>query len=135
MAHPGVIQSLTPADVDRVLQRFYGDVRADPLLGPVFASHVTDWDTHIAKIAAFWRNAIFKERGYSGNPMQVHMAAGNIEPHHFVRWLELLDATLVATLPADMAAAWSRLAHRIGRGLRSGILLQRNQNGPPILTD
>jgi hemoglobin len=122
-------------DIDRVVAVFYAAIRRHEVLGPVFAAHVADWPTHEAKIAAFWRNAILYERSYDGSPMQAHMRAGNVEPPHFADWLMLFDETLRRTLPADVAAAWSDLAHRIGAGLRLGVENMRPAPGgrPPIL--
>lgn len=113
---------ITPTEIDRVVADFYAAIRPHPGLGPVFAAHVTDWPAHEAKIARFWRNAILFERGYDGNPMQVHRAAGNVRPGMFAPWLELFDSILVRTLAPDIAAAWSALAHRIGDGLRYGVV-------------
>ena len=53
--------------------------------------------------------------------IQVHRAAGDVHARMFAPWLVLFDQTLAAQLPADLAAAWSALAHRIGRGLRMGL--------------
>ncbi|WP_420858258.1 group III truncated hemoglobin [Marivivens marinus] len=112
---------VTADQIDRVVATFYDCVRRHPGLGPVFAAHVTDWPAHEAKIARFWRNAILFERSYDGNPMQVHRAAGNVRPPMFDIWLGLFDSVLRLELPEDTAAAWSALAHRIGRGLRLGL--------------
>lgn len=122
---------ITPAQIDIVVTEFYAVVRSHPGLGPVFASHVTDWPTHEAKIGRFWRHAILLERGYNGNPMAVHRAAGDVKGPMFDVWLGLFDAVLTRHLPADTAAAWSALAHRIGRGMRMG--LADEGNGPPKL--
>jgi len=73
---------VTTFEIDRVVARFYAAVRADPRVGSIFA-HVTDWPGHEAKIARFWLNAILFERDYNGNPMLVHMKAGNVAPMHF----------------------------------------------------
>jgi hemoglobin len=113
---------ITPDQIDQVVAAFYARVRLHPKLGPVFAAHVTDWPGHEEKIARFWRNAILFERSYDGNPMAVHRAAGNVRPGMFDDWLGMFDAVLVETLPADTAAQWSALAHRIGRGLRMGVI-------------
>jgi hemoglobin len=113
---------ITHDQIDGVVAAFYADVRAHPKLGPVFASHVTDWPEHEAKIARFWRNAILLERGYDGNPMAVHKAAGNVRPGMFDDWLALFDAVLKRQLPPETAQQWSILAHRIGRGLRMGVV-------------
>lgn len=112
---------VTAEQIDRVVAEFYASVRRHPVLGPVFAAHVTDWPAHEAKIAGFWRNAILFERSYDGNPMAVHKAAGNVRPGMFIPWLALFDATLARSLPPETAAAWSALAHRIGRGLSLGL--------------
>ncbi|WBU55958.1 group III truncated hemoglobin [Paracoccus sediminicola] len=120
--------------IDRVVQIFYKAVRAEPVLGPVFANHVTDWPAHEEKIARFWRNAILHERSYEGSPQRVHVQAGNVRPEHFARWLALFDETLRRTLTEPQAAAWSALAHRIGAGLRMGVQTARQpKDGPPAL--
>ncbi|MGL4310772.1 MAG: group III truncated hemoglobin [Paracoccaceae bacterium] len=112
---------VTPEQIDRVVATFYDAIRHHPGLGPVFAAHVDDWPAHEAKIARFWRNAILMERTYDGNPMRVHMEAGNVQPGMFSVWLGLFDSVLARELPPDTAAAWSALAHRIGAGLRYGL--------------
>ena len=125
---------ITPEQIDRVVAVFYAAIRRHEVLGPVFANHVTDWPMHEEKIARFWRNAILFERGYDGNPMRVHIAAGDVRAAHFAPWLALFDETLRRTVPAETAAAWSALAHRIGGGLRMGVEdLRERRAGAPIL--
>jgi hemoglobin len=123
---------ITPAQIDAVIADFYACVREHPGLGPVFARHVTDWPAHEEKIARFWRNAILYERDYQGNPMLVHMAAGDVRAPMFDVWLGLFDSILRRELTADLAAQWSALAHRIGRGLRMGVSEARD-GAPPVL--
>ncbi len=122
--------AVTEAQIAAVIDDFYAAVQVHPGLGPVFAAHVTDWDAHKAKITAFWRGAILFERGYDGNPMQVHQAAGDVRPGMFVPWLALFDAVLNRNLPPEVAEPWSTLAHRIGRGLSYGLI---SHAGPPSL--
>lgn len=112
---------ITAEQIEQVVTRFYAATRKHPTLGPIFANHITDWPTHETKIAGFWRNAILMERSYDGNPMQAHKQAGDVRSDHFDGWLELFDEVLQSALPAEPAAAWSALAHRIGRGLRMGV--------------
>lgn len=121
-------------EIERVVTAFYARVRVHPVLGPVFAAHVSNWPEHEAKIARFWANTILHERGYDGNPLQVHRAARNVRPGMFEPWLALFDAVLREELSAQQAQAWSALAHRIGRSLRAGVV-QRMQGpgGVPIL--
>jgi hemoglobin len=121
---------VTDTEIAAVVAAFYAAVRQHPILGPVFAAHVEDWPSHEAKITRFWRNAILHERSYDGNPLAVHRAAGDVKTAMFTDWLALFDQTLARELPEDTAAAWSALAHRIGRGLIFGL---GNQDGPPSL--
>lgn len=121
---------ITDAQIAAVVASFYASVREHPGLGPVFAAHVTDWPQHEAKITRFWRNAILHERGYDGNPLAVHRAAGNVRVGMFEVWLGLFDSVLRRELPVDTAAAWSALAHRIGRGLMFGM---QETTGAPLL--
>ncbi len=119
--------AITVAQIDRVVTRFYARVRTHPVLGPVFAAHVTDWPEHEAKIAGFWRNAILRERSYDGNPMRVHVTRPEIKPEHFAVWLGLFHEVLRAELPEDIAAQWAALADRIGEGFRTGIVSMRQR--------
>ncbi|MDR9393729.1 group III truncated hemoglobin [Roseovarius sp. SYSU LYC5161] len=112
---------ITRPEIERVVAEFYARVRAHPGLGPVFAVHVTDWPAHECRVADFWANTILHERGYDGSPMTAHVRAGNVKPGMFSTWLALFDTVLRAELRPDQAAAWSALAHRIGRSLRAGV--------------
>lgn len=113
---------VTRDDIARVVHAFYAMVRDHPGLGPVFAAHITDWPKHEEKIIRFWANAILYERSYDGNPLEVHRQAGNVRPGMFDPWLGLFDLTLRLELRPEQAAAWSELAHRIGRSLRAGVV-------------
>lgn len=113
--------AITPDQIDAQVAAFYAAVRRDAVLGPIFANHVQDWPAHEAKIGRFWRNAILRDRVYDGSPMLAHRQAGDVTPDHFPLWLALFDATLKATLPPEPAAAWSAMAHRIGRALSMGV--------------
>jgi len=122
---------VTRAQIVAVVTEFYALVRGHPGLGPVFAAHVTDWPAHEEKITRFWANAILRERGYDGNPQAVHVAAKDVRPEHFDVWLALFDGVLHRQLPEPQAAAWSALAHRIGRGFRTGVEEARRPDGAP----
>ena len=125
---------ITRAQIERVVAVFYARVRDHPGLGPVFAVHVDDWPAHEARVADFWANTILHERGYEGSPIAAHRAAGNVKPGMFETWLALFDSVLAAELHPAQAAAWSALAHRIGRSLRAGVVdRERLAGGVPRL--
>ncbi|WP_397544364.1 group III truncated hemoglobin [Roseovarius salis] len=120
---------ITRPEIERVVAEFYARVRAHPGLAPVFAVHVTDWPAHEARVADFWANTILHERGYDGTPVQAHVQAGNVKPGMFSTWLALFDAVLKDELRPDQAAAWSALAHRIGRSLRASVVERETHAG------
>ena len=114
--------SVTRPEIEGVVATFYAAVRQHPGLGPVFAVHVNDWPAHEARVADFWANTILHERSYEGSPVEAHVKAGNVRPGMFETWLALFDQTLKAELTPEQAAAWSALAHRIGRSLRAAVV-------------
>lgn len=114
--------AITRPEIERVVAAFYAAARTHPGLGPIFAAHVTDWPAHEAKVANFWANSILHERCYDGSPMEAHVSARNVQPGMFSTWLALFDRVLTTELTPDQAAAWSALAHRIGRSLRAGVV-------------
>jgi hemoglobin len=87
------IQSIT--DIQTLVNSFYGKVREDALLSPVFASKIPDeaWPAHLERMYAFWNAILFAEKGFDGNPMQKHMSLP-IEEKHFTQWLSLFNATI-----------------------------------------
>ena len=102
--------AVTEAQIDRVVERFYYAVRPEPSLGPIFAVHVTGWPAH-EKIGCFWRNTFLLQRSYDGNPVQVHQAAGNVQPEHFPIWLELSDRVLAKShlpISSSVGPPWTR---------------------------
>ena len=121
--------AIDEAMIEKVVARFYARVRVHPVLGPIFNSSISRdpalWQAHEAKVTRFWRNVLLRQPVYSGNPMLAHAGVSDIDPAHFAIWLELFDQVLDETLPPALAASWSRLAHRIGRGLSMGLQAAR----------
>ncbi|AHD10669.1 group III truncated hemoglobin [Phaeobacter gallaeciensis] len=125
---------ITAEQIAYVVDIFYARVRADAVLGPVFSAHVTDWPEHEALITRFWRNAILREKCYSGNPMRVHVSRPDVKPEHFAIWLGVFHEVLQAELPERTALQWGALADRIGEGFRTGIVAMRQpKDAPPKL--
>ena len=124
---------ITADEIDVVVTAFYARVREDETLAPVFFQSLPPepsvWVAHEEKIAAFWRNAILFERSYNGNPQKVHAERDAVEAEHFAVWLALFDEVLKEKLRPEQAAAWSDLAHRIGRGLKMGVAQARARYG------
>ena len=77
------------AYIDRFVEAFYGKIRDDELLGPIFNQRVTDWPAHLARMKAFWRSVLHNSGEFAGNPMLKHLVIPGIELRHFSQWLEL----------------------------------------------
>jgi hemoglobin len=75
--------------IRRVVERFYAEVRKDPLLAPVFEAHIADWPAHNDRMCDFWSSIMNGTGRYSGRPLEVHRRIGSITPSHFERWVTL----------------------------------------------
>ena len=79
------------------VHRFYGRVREDDLLGPVFLARLgTDWQPHLDRLVSFWTLIALGRGSYDGRPLEVHrsVAAGHpLTAEHFRRWLDLFSQT------------------------------------------
>ena len=83
------------ADIETFVNGFYGKVRNDETLSPVFAAKISDeaWPAHLQRMYAFWAAILFAETGFEGNPMQKHLSLP-IGEEHFSRWLALFGQTI-----------------------------------------
>jgi len=118
---------INDAVISDLVESFYGAVRSDALLGPIFESHVADWTPHLARMKDFWASITLESGRFRGNPMLKHMAIGNLDDVHFDRWLVLWNRTLDEVIP-DAAAAqvFREAAERIAGSLLTGIQIQRD---------
>jgi hemoglobin len=84
----------TTADVALLVDRFYGKVRYDALLGPIFNDVAqVDWPAHMATLYSFWETMLLGTGTYRGAPFPKH-AVLPVEKPHFDRWLELFLGTV-----------------------------------------
>jgi len=80
-------------DIKLLVNTFYGRVQKDELIGPIFASKITDWTPHLEKMYRFWQTILLHEHTYSGSPFPPH-ATLPIAQSHFDVWLGLWCATV-----------------------------------------
>ena len=112
--------------IERLVRTFYGRVQRDPLIGPIFAVRVADWERHIAKLCAFWSSVALMSGRYHGQPMQKHVDLP-VDASHFDRWLELFEATATELCPPAAAAHFIERARRIADSLEMGIATQQGR--------
>ncbi|HUZ62928.1 MAG TPA: group III truncated hemoglobin [Acetobacteraceae bacterium] len=118
--------------IARLVHAFYGKLRSDALLGPVFAARVSDWDTHLPRMCAFWSSVALMSGRYHGTPMRAHLSLP-IGPEHFARWLAVWRETAEAECPPAAASRFIALAGRIAESLAMGIAV-RNDAVPAART-
>ncbi|MGH1343400.1 MAG: group III truncated hemoglobin [Nannocystales bacterium] len=113
--------AITSEAISDVVDTFYGRVRHDSMLGPIFARHVADWAPHLLRMNAFWRSVLLRtgefQRSERGSPPTLHAAVGGLGADHFARWLTLFSAVLGETLEPGPAETWAERAKSIGASL------------------
>ena len=131
---PGQLLGVDEAMVERLVHAFYARIRVDPALGPIFNRVIDDWDTHLAKMCAFWSAVMLMTGRYSGNPMAAHIKVGGIRPTHFARWLHLFKTTADEVCPPQAAALFDTKARQIARSLEMGIAASQGEPPPATAT-
>ncbi|MBK0327514.1 group III truncated hemoglobin [Rhodobacteraceae bacterium F11138] len=117
------LMAKTGLDQDRIVSlvhRFYDKVRADPVLGPIFAERIRDWGPHLERMVAFWSSVALMTGQYHGAPVPAHQTLP-VNWDHFERWLELFRETAGETCPPAGAAHVIERAERIARSLHFAV--------------
>ncbi|MGB8279036.1 MAG: group III truncated hemoglobin [Methylovirgula sp.] len=126
--------ALQPADLEDAImacvRRFYGEAQQDPLLGPVFAASVHDWEIHYRTIADFWSRALLGTERYKGHPFPLHTNLP-VEPEHFERWLALFAEAAETCLPPDLAEKAMAKANHMAESFKAGIFPFTDAQGRP----
>ena len=106
--------------IETLVHSFYGRVRVDPLIGPIFEARIADWGPHLERMCAFWSSVALMSGRYHGQPMRVHMPLP-VDAAHFDRWLALFEATAREVCPPAAADHFIERARRIAESLELGI--------------
>jgi hemoglobin len=123
-------EGITEERLKALVELFYGRVRKDPLIGPVFDRAIGDWGEHLDRLQAFWSSVMLTSGRYKGRPLPAHIRHGEaITPASFERWLELWREATAEVLPPAAAAAMQEKAERIAESLSLGIEFARGGGG------
>lgn len=95
-------------DVSVLVRAFYGKVRKDEVLGPIFNNTIKDWESHLELLTDFWETQLFLKRLYHGNPVTAHQEVDKKMDHaitseHFGLWLNLWFETIDELFTGDVA--------------------------------
>jgi type I restriction enzyme M protein len=111
------------AAIERMVHAFYGRIREDAVLGPIFDARIADWGPHLARMVHFWSAVLLAAPGFMGNPMQKHRELTGVAPQDFERWLGLFGETLGEIFEPPVADAILLRARRIA-GRLSGAMFE-----------
>jgi hemoglobin len=121
---------MTELQLTELVHNFYGRVREDETLGPVFSDAIADWPHHLGKMVDFWSSVMLTSGRYKGNPMIMHLKhIARIRPEMFERWLQLWRETASETLDEAGAAAVIGKAERIAESLQLGMFFKIESRG------
>ena len=106
--------------IKQLIDSFYGRVRRDPGLGPIFAKAIVEdaWPAHLEKMYAFWSSVMLTSGRYKGNPVIVHRRIDGIMPPMFGDWLDLFEATATDLFVPEIACRFVSAARRIAESLK-----------------
>ncbi len=115
---------VTEEQIAELVDNFYGKIRSDSLLGPIFASAIgEDWGPHLTKMKAFWSTVMLASRTYKGNPMIAHLGLPRLNREHFDHWLKLWRETTSEVCPGPPASLFVQKAEMIAERLLHTISL------------
>jgi hemoglobin len=122
---PGAPAGVDEALIWRQVHTFYGRVRQDPVLGPIFNDAIADWDEHLAKLCDFWSSVLLMTGRFKGSPMAAHARRPDIRDEHFALWLDLFERTAREVCPPAAADLFVERSRMIGRSLALGLSVSR----------
>jgi hemoglobin len=123
----------TRQDIKELVDTFYGRVRKDELLGPVFNERIKDkWPEHLEKLYAFWQTVLFQEPAYQGSPFPPH-AQLPVDRSHFQRWMELVTSTVDGLFQGQKATEAKERAGKMAEIFSSKIEYYKKEGRKPLL--
>lgn len=128
---PGVAVGVTEDVIRAQVHAFYGRVRADPMLGPIFEAKIDDWDAHLVKLCDFWSSVLLMTGRFKGAPMPAHARLVGVGGAHFAHWLEIWRGTARETCAPPAADMFIARAEMIARSLQMGMAMARGEL-PPV---
>ena len=108
------------AMIERLVREFYARIADEPVLGPIFAARIVDWEPHLQQMMRFWSSVALLSGDYHGRPMEKHIRLP-IDDAHFARWLGLFEETARDLCPPAAAEHFIERAQAIADSLSAGV--------------
>lgn len=123
----------TIEDIKLLVDTFYGKVREDQLLSPIFNGVIQDrWPQHLEKMYRFWQTVLLQEHTYYGSPFPPH-AGLPVDQLHFNTWLGIWHQTLDALFEGEKANEAKWRGDKMAVMFLSKIEYYRNHATTPLL--
>lgn len=125
--HPAIDE----ASIEKLVHAFYGKIRLDPVLGPIFRDVIgADWDAHLGRMCDFWSSVAMMTGRYKGTPVPAHQRLADLAPEHFTHWLALWRRTAAECCPAETAEIYIDRAERIAKSLQFALFYRPEADAP-----
>jgi len=131
---PGFAVGVTEEMIHQVVHAFYGRIRQDPALSPIFNRVIAAdaWPANLQKMCDFWSSVMLMSGRFHGAPMPAHLRiqgqdGEGLNGRHFARWLHLFSETVAELCPPEAAAVFVQKSQMIAQSLQLGIAASRGE--------
>lgn len=120
-------------DIKLLVDTFYGTIRENELLGPIFNGILKDrWPAHLEKMYRFWQTVLLEQHTYTGSPFMPH-AKLPVEKLHFDTWLKIWYATVDDFFKGSKADEAKWRGEKMAEMFLYKIIYYQNNSSTPIL--
>lgn len=120
-------------DVKLLVNDFYGKVRENAMLAPIFNGVIGDnWPIHLEKMYGFWQTLLLDTPAYSGSPFLKH-AQLPIGAEHFDTWIRLFNETVDAHFRGPKADEAKWRAARMSEMFQYKLDYYKNNPAQPLI--
>jgi hemoglobin len=110
---------INETDIRKLVDTFYGKVRRDELLAPIFEPVVGDnWAHHLERMTDFWSTLLLYTKKFNDDPLTKHLPLA-LTKEHFDRWLLLFHGTVDELFRGQIAENAKKRAYSIARIMKA----------------
>ena len=123
----------TLADIQLLVDTFYGKIKVDFLLGDIFNGIIKNrWPEHLEQMHRFWQTVLLDDYTYYGSPFPPH-ARLPLEQEHFDKWLKLWHETIDEHFIGEKADEAKWRANKMAVMFLTKIDYYRNNSAKPLV--
>jgi hemoglobin len=112
-------------DIEALLEHFYAQVLDDDIIGFYFTDIMSfSLEQHLPKVTDFWVQQLLSERVYQGELFKRHQELHHraaLSPHHFHRWLHLLNTSIDSLFCGPLCDVMKQRAKAIAHSMATAL--------------